>query len=321
MLRLAIVASGAFASLLAAGCREPEPMPLAPSATWLVESMPGAAGNPFELVLFVRTPPGHRAHAYTVPELEGVDVVERRILPPQTKGGALIHREVLLARARGTGLHRWPASVIQVTGPEGVGYSLELDEIALEVPSVFGEGAPPRRPRGYRAVPSAPTARGFGAGFAAGTLTMGALALLWIRRARKRSALEPNAAPDSATGARTRIGGAGRLARQLEAARAAVRQDPEHAAAEAACALRHFAADRFLVSTHAESPEELRRSRPELADASAWGAFTDRLFDVESARFAARDPAARMRALEHAIDAALSFAADQGGGRSERAGR
>lgn len=317
----AVLASGVFAALFAVGCQEPEPMPLEPAATWLIESMPNAAGNPFELVLFVRTPQGHRAHAYDMPELEGIDVVERRILPPHTEGDTLIHREVLLARARGTGRHRWPASVVQVTDPDGASYALELGGVDLEVPSVLGEGAPPRRPRGYRAAPAAPTARGFGAGFAAGTITVGVLALLWIRRTRNRNDVAPAGAPVGTPGGRTHIGGAGRLFRRLEAARAAVREDPERAAADAASALRHFAADRFLVATHAESPEELRRSRPAHAEAAVWGAFTDRLLDVESARFGAIDPSTRTRALERAIDAALAFAADQGGDRSERAHR
>jgi hypothetical protein len=288
-------------------CDGPEPMPLEPSATWLIETPPVAAGNPFEMVLFVRTPPGHRAHAYVPPRLDDIEVVERRILPISTEGAAVVHREALLARVRSAGLHRWPASEIRVTDAAGDTYALGIDALEFDVPSVLGEGAPPRRPRGYRPAPSAPLGGGFGAGFAAGALATGALALPWIRRVRRRA--RAAAATGSGHGAPTRryIGGPGRLRRGLEAARAAVPAQADRAAAEAALALRFWAADRFLVSTHAASTEELLRARPARASEADWQAWIARLDEIECARFAERSDDARAHAIARAIDAALEL--------------
>jgi len=314
---LAIGIAAACACALAA-CREPEPMPLSPAATWLVETGPAAAGNPFEMVLFVRTPIGHRVHAYEVPELEGIDVVERRILPPAEDGASAVHREALIARARAPGLYRWPASEVRVTDAAGATYTLGLDGLELDVPSVLGEGAPPRRPRGYRDAPSGSRGRDLGAGFAAGITTIGALALLVARRRRRGAGVRSTAARRAAVApARRYFGGSGRLRRRLEAAREAIERDADAAtdtsnadaaAAQAALALRHWAADRFLVSTHAGSSEELRRAAPDGSAESLWIAWIERLAAIEHARFAAGAEPDRRAAVEHAIDAALAFA-------------
>lgn len=296
-------------AIAALGCDEPEPMLLGPSATWLVSSPPTAAGQPFELVLFVRTPEGHRAHAYVVPPLDGMDVVERRILPPIRKGAVEVHREVLLARPRSTGLHRWPPSEVQVTDASGETHALALDGLEFDVPSVLGEGAPPRRPRGYRPAPAAPTATGFGIGFVAGSGAACAAALLVLRR-RRGAAGRRERAPSAgvAVPGRSHFGGSGRLRRRLEAAREALPEEPEQAAAEAALALRHWAADRFLFATHALAPEELRRACPEHTEAPEWRAWTERLAALESARWAGREAQHDPAALGDAIDRALAFA-------------
>ncbi len=304
---LPVVIAAVLAALLAA-CREPEPMPLSPSATWLVESPPIAAGNPFEMLLFIRTPAGHRVHAYTVPELEGIDVVERRILPTSQADEVGVHREAFIARTRAPGLHRWPASEVRVTDASGATYTLALDGLELDVPSVLGEGAPPRRPRGYREAPPGPRGAPFGLGFVTGALAMGALALLLLRRERRRSGAPEAAERTRAASRRRYFGGSARLGRRLEAARDAVDRDVDGAAADAALALRHWAADRFLVSTHAGASEELRRARPAQVDASLWSAWLDRLDAIEGARFGARTPGERAAALARAIESALSFA-------------
>ncbi len=296
-------------STLTGGCREPEPMPLAASAAWLVESAPVAAGNPFELVLFIRTPPDHRVHAYALPELDGIDVVERRILPTATDEHVGVHREAFIARTRGTGLHLWPASEVRVTDAAGRTYPLVLEALEFDVPSVLGEGAPPRRPRGYRPAPGTPSGAPFGLGFAAGALAAGAVALVVLRRERLREGRSPTAMRSGGPGKRRYFGGSGRLGRRLARARADLERDLEASASDAACALRYWAADRFLVSTHAPSAAELRRMRPIDADAELWSLWIDRLDAIEQGRFAAASPSARVDALTRAIEDALAFAA------------
>lgn len=298
------------ACAVVAACREPEPMPLGPSATWLVESGPSAAGSPFEMLLFVRAPAGHRLHAYAPPEVEGLDVVERRVLPMTTEGRLAVHREALLVRARSPGLHRWPASTVRLTDASGATLDVALDGLDLEVPSVLGEGAPPRRPRGYRDAPSPPGAMGFGAGFAAGAALAGVAAVVLLRRERRRGRdAQAGAAAPTASGRRA-FGGTARLERGLLAARAEVAAAPDAAAARAALALRHWAADRFLVATHAGSIEELLHARPARAPEPAWRAWIDALRAIDAARFEAADGAPHGDAIARAIDEALAFAAE-----------
>lgn len=309
----------AAALVFANGCEAPEPMPLAPNATWLVAAEPVAAGSPFELVLFVRAPEGFRVHAYDVPEMEGIEVVERRILPPHAEGGSIVHREAMLARTTGPGLHRWPASEIDVTDGAGTTRSLALEGLELEVPSVFGEDAPPRRPRGYRPAPRAPVAAPFAWGFGAGALAAGALAVLALRRRPGGGGARTSAGVASR---RLYYGGVGRLRAGLAEAKALAATDADAGAARATLALRHFAADRYLASTHARDVDALREARPERADPRAWRGFVDRLEAIDRARFAPGSEAAKREAVAAAIDAAHAFyeADSDGGQRAPSAG-
>jgi len=196
---------------------------------------------------------------------------------------------------------------VRVRDEAGETYELALEAIELEVPSVLGEGAPPRRPRGYRDPPPEPLPAPFAWGFGAGALAMGAIALLLVRRGRRRRVdAEPGIRGPGAP-ARRFFGGAGRLRGQLGEARALASADADGAAAGAALALRHWAADRFLVSTHARSVEELRHARPDRASAPDWRAWLDRLEAIERARFGAGDDAEKARAVAREIDAAEAF--------------
>jgi hypothetical protein len=303
---LAAARSGRLAVLLlvAAACRAPEPMPLAPSATWLVPEPPVATGRPFELVLFVRVPQGHRVHDRERRAPGDLEILERRVLAPSDEGPVVVHREAMLVRARSPGVHVWPADDVQVTGGDGATYALPLARLELDVPSVFGEGAPPRRPRGYRAAPADPIPVPFAWGFTSGALAAGALAVLLIRRARRTRPTAPAARTRAHALGRRYYGGPGRLREGLAAAQAFVAEDADVAAARAALALRRFAADRFLVATHARDTDALRAACPKGVGEAHWGAWIERLAAIERARFSPGDARARAAAVARAIAAA-----------------
>ena len=241
---------GAIATISLFACSDPAPVRLDPAATLLVDAPPVAAGNPFEVVVFVRTPAGHRVHGYEIPDLKGLEIIERHASPAHLDGATTVHRETLVARSLDAGEANWPPSEIRVTRPSGETYALPLHGLDFDVPSVFGEDSPPPRPRGYRRIPKARDPGSFAWGAATGALGAGAIALWLARRRRPLGAAHANAT-DTTTKPRTHFGGPTRLIDELEAARSRLSQNPDVAASAASLALRHWAADRFLVSTQA----------------------------------------------------------------------
>lgn len=298
----------AWTILTSGACEEPRPAQLGPAASLLVDEPPVAAGDPFDVVLFVRAPQGHRVHGYVVPALTGLEVIDRRVVPTQVEAGAAVHREVLVARTLDAGAAEWPASEIQLTDQAGATFAIALPALRFDVPSVFGEDAPPPRPRGYRPAPEPPARGGFALGLATGLCAAGLAAWLRTRRRDARAA-DAQSAGEAQVGSGAVFGSPGRLARELEAARRRADEASEAAAADAARALRQWAADRFAVPTHAASSEDLRAQAAPAGGVGEWRAFTERLADLEATRFVASPGSDAARSATAAsLDRALAFA-------------
>jgi len=240
-----------------------------------------AVGQVVRAEIAVVTPPAHRVPPPEPPRIPGFWVLETRPLPVEREPGRWIHRTAVRLRAREPGPATWPAIRLPVEGPDGERRAVEIPERPLEVVSTREELPERTEPFGY-AAPERPGGRlallvAAGAGALAVLVGAGALALVRRRRARSaRGGGEDAPAPLAAW----RRAGA-----ELDAALAALPEDPRAATEEAARALRRYAAGRWGAPTLASTTPELEALRPPYGARSVWPRLLGVLRVLDAARF------------------------------------
>lgn len=274
------------------------------------DGRPFAVGVVGELVIAVRTPPGHRVQPIDLPELADAEIVRHHTDVREHPGGGWLHRTRIRVRPLSAAPLAWPSVDLHVESPDGVQTRIPLAERAFEVSSTMRGPEDDRPPFGLRGPEE--RGRGEGGSFAVGLLSGAALTLALVGvYARRRNAR--GSRPEATGSTEARNAEPGDVGSDLPGhdvlapARAALEGDPRVAANLAAAALRELASRRFRIDLRAATTQELHHARPASASPELFSALLRALERHDATRF--QDRTASREEVAHDLAQSTGVAA------------